>query len=74
MPKLKVLYLLNNSCIKKIKNYRKNVISDLPSLLYLDDRPVFEDDRRNAEAFTRGGLDEERKERDLIKEEKKKKH
>ena len=38
---------------------------------YLDDRPVFDDDRRNAEAFARGGLDEERKERALIAQEKK---
>lgn len=37
----------------------------------MDDRPVFDDDRRNAEAFARGGLDEERKERALIAQEKK---
>lgn len=46
------------------------MITKLPGLKYLDDRPVFKDDRRNAEAFSRGGLDEERAERELIKEEK----
>ena len=46
------------------------MIARLPTLKYLDDRPVFDDDRRNAEAFARGGLDEERKEREIIKQEK----
>lgn len=67
MPNLKVLYLQNNPVCKKIKNYRKTLIAKLPKLCYLDDRPVFEEDRRNAEAFARGGIEEERKERDLIK-------
>ena len=71
MPNLKVLYLQQNPCISKIKQYRKTMIAKLPQLKYLDDRPVFDDDRRNAEAFARGGLDEERKERALIAQEKK---
>ena len=70
MPNLKVLYLQNNPCVNKIKQYRKTMIARLPDLKYLDDRPVFEDDRRNAEAFARGGLDEERKERAIIQQEK----
>ena len=74
MPKLKVIYLQNNKVVKNMKNYRKSIIADLPELKYLDDRPVFEDDRRNAEAFSRGGLEEERKERDKIKQEKHEKH
>ena len=71
MPNLKVLYLQNNGCIGKIRNYRKTVIAKLPNLKYLDDRPVFDDDRRNAEAFARGGMEEERAERARIGEEKK---
>jgi len=66
MPNLKVLYLQGNEVTNKIKNYRKTMIARIPTLKYLDDRPVFEDDRRNSEAFHRGGLDEERKERDII--------
>jgi len=70
MPVLKVIYLHNNEVTKKIQNYRKTVIAKLPGLTYLDDRPVFADDRRNAEAFHRGGWDAERAERDVIKKEK----
>lgn len=69
MPELRVLYLQNNSMVKKIKNYRKTLTAKMPKLTYLDDRPVFEDDRRNAEAFARGGIEEERKERDKIRKE-----
>jgi len=59
---------------KRIQNYRKTLISRLPKLKYLDDRPVFDEDRRHAEAFSRGGIEEERRERDLIKKEKDEAH
>ena len=54
--------------------YRKTLIAKIPTLKYLDDRPVFEEDRRRAEAFARGGMDEERKEIKKIKKEKDDKH
>ena len=63
-----------NEVCKKIKNYRKTMIAKLPGLKYLDDRPVFPEDRRAAEAFSRGGFEEERKERDLMKKEKEDEH
>jgi len=74
LPNLRVLYLQNNPVVKKITNYRKTIINAIPSLTYLDDRPVFKDDRRNAEAFARGGNEEERKERQKIKDEEKERH
>lgn len=67
MSDLRVLYVMNNKFIKNIKNYRKTVTAKLPKLCYLDDRPVFEEDRRHADAFARGGIEEERKEREKIK-------
>lgn len=70
MPGLRVLYLKGNPCAKKIPNYRKGCTANLLELRYLDDRPVFEEDRRAAEAFNRGGLEEERAEKRKIKDEK----
>ena len=74
MPNLRVLYCQNNEFIKKVPNYRKTTIVKIPTLMYLDDRPVFPEDRRRAEAFARGGLPEERAEMKLIKKEKEDKH
>lgn len=74
MPNLRCLYLNNNKVVQRYSNYRKTVIASIPSLLYLDDRPVFEEDRRKAEAFMRGGLEAEREEMRLIKKEKDDKH
>ena len=74
MPNLAVLYLQNNPVVKTVDYYRKTLIAKIPSLKYLDDRPVFEEDRRRAEAFARGGMDEERKEIKKIKKEKDDKH
>lgn len=50
------------------------MIAKLPPLKYLDDRPVFEEDRRRAEAYARGGIEAEREEMKLIKKEKEDKH
>ena len=59
MPNLRVLYL-KNPFIKKVRFYRKNVINMFPGLKYLDDRPVFDEDRSRAVAwctgFEKGGV------------------
>ena len=70
IPRLRVLYLFNNECVRKIPYYRKNVIGSLKELTYLDDKPVFEDERRFCDAFIRGGIEEERRERVKFKQEK----
>ncbi|CAK8993646.1 unnamed protein product [Durusdinium trenchii] len=74
MGDLRVLYLKGNPCAKKIPNYRKGITAVCHNLKYLDDRPVFPEDRRAAEAFNRGGLEEERAERRRIKEEENAQH
>lgn len=51
MPHLALLYLQGNPCVRKIKNYRKLLIARIPTLKYLDDRPVFSEDRERAEVF-----------------------
>ena len=74
MKELKVLYMQNNPVCKKIPSYRKTIIARIPTLTYLDDRPVFEEDRRRAEAFAKGGIEAEREEMKKIKKEVNDKH
>jgi hypothetical protein len=69
MPNLKVLKLDGNPVVRKIASYRKSILSKLPQLTYLDDRPVFDDERRCVTAWARGGIEAERAERDLIRDE-----
>ena len=70
MVNLAVVYMQNNDFTKKISHYRKQIITKIPDIKYIDDKPVFEDEKRFAEAWARGGLDEERKERTRYKQEK----
>eukprot|EP00940_MAST-03C_sp_MAST-3C-sp2_P000983 g983.t1 len=60
LPNLRVLYVKGNPFVKKVRFYRKNVIYRFPELKYLDDRPVFDDDRSRAvawcEGFKKGGV------------------
>merc|ERR1719316_1925303 len=74
MSSLRVLYLKGNPAAKKVVNYRKSLTVYCKELRYLDDRPVFEDDRRTAEAFNRGGIEEQRAEQKRIREEKAEAH
>lgn len=70
LPNLKVLYLKDNPCVGAIANYRKRVVSAIPTLTYLDDRPVFEEERRTADAWARGGKAAEQAERKKFEQEK----
>ncbi|XP_060929478.1 dynein axonemal assembly factor 1-like [Limanda limanda] len=65
MPELRVLNLMGNEVVRKIPNYRKIMIIRLKQLTFLDDRPVFPKDRACTQAWVAGGLDGERKEREL---------
>uniref|UniRef100_A0A6A7G7U1 Dynein axonemal assembly factor 1 homolog n=1 Tax=Hirondellea gigas TaxID=1518452 RepID=A0A6A7G7U1_9CRUS len=55
MPNLKVLYLKGNPFVQKIPQYRRRTIASLSSLTYLDERPVFPDERKRSEAWAKGG-------------------
>ena len=70
MRNLSVLYLKGNPVVKSISNYRKRLIVRIPGLKFLDDRPVFDDERRCSVAWSIGGLDAEKAEREAIAREK----
>lgn len=70
LPALRVLYFTNNEITKKIPNYRKRLVKDLGNLTFLDDRPVFAEDRRFVSAFYAGGIEAEREERKAFQREK----
>jgi len=70
MPCLAVLQLQGNPVVPKITSYRRTVISRCEALSYLDDRPVFEEERKAVEAWVIGGLPAEREERRRQREEK----
>lgn len=55
MPELRVLQFQGNPVTRKIKHYRKTVIARCQNLTYLDDRPVFDDERRTTAAWARAG-------------------
>ena len=63
MPSLACLYLQGNPIIGLLKNYRKRMVSEISTLTYLDDRPVFSLERVCAEAWANGGVMAERKAR-----------
>lgn len=51
LPDLRVVYLMGNPCVKAIKNYRRTIVSRCKQLKYLDDRPVFDEERRRTDAW-----------------------
>ena len=55
MENLHVLQMQGNPVTRKIQHYRKTVVARCQKLTYLDDRPVFEDERRTVTAWARGG-------------------
>jgi hypothetical protein len=57
MPTLTVLYLQGNPIVKSTKHYRKVLLGRLPRLLFLDDRPVFDDERRRTDAWYKAWLE-----------------
>ncbi|KAL7749118.1 hypothetical protein RI367_005523 [Sorochytrium milnesiophthora] len=63
IPQLAVLNLMGNEVIRKVQQYRRNLIVTVKTLTYLDDRPIFDSERKATEAWAAGGVDAERNER-----------
>lgn len=61
LPHLSVFYGKGNPVISTTKQYRKRLISRMPSLNFLDNRPVMEVERLCAEAWAVGGTEAEKK-------------
>uniref|UniRef100_A0A7S2JR09 Dynein assembly factor 1, axonemal homolog n=1 Tax=Haptolina brevifila TaxID=156173 RepID=A0A7S2JR09_9EUKA len=70
MPGLAVTQLQGNSFLTKITQYRRNTVYRCRALSYLDDRPVFQEERLAVDAWAIGGLPGEREERRRQREEK----
>lgn len=73
LPKLAVFNCMENQIRTSIQDYRKTLISTCLELKYLDDRPVFDVERRTTMAWAKGGSDGERVEREIIREEERRK-
>ncbi|GET89484.1 hypothetical protein, conserved [Leishmania tarentolae] len=70
LPRLQSLKLSGNPLVRSLPRYRKRVLSRCKRLLHLDDRPVFDEERRVVTAWAIGGDDGEEKERHAIQKEK----
>ncbi|ORC91310.1 putative dynein assembly factor 1, axonemal-like [Trypanosoma theileri] len=61
---LRTCILHGNDFIGLVPSYRKTLISRLPSLRFLDRYPVFQDERKCAEAYATGGVPAEKAQRE----------
>jgi dynein assembly factor 1 len=68
MQSLACLYMQGNPVVSSMHQYRKRMIAAIPTLTYLDDRPVFSLERTCAKAWAIGGLTAERTARELHKD------
>jgi len=66
---LKVLYMKDNPLIKTTSFYRKRTLAKVPNVTYLDDRPIFPNEKRLSQAWMRGGRKAEDEEREIIRKE-----
>jgi len=70
LPNLKTLYLKGNPFVRKLKDYRKEIIHACPSLEFLDDRPVYDWEKKFVSAWKIGGKEGLEKERERHNKEK----
>jgi dynein assembly factor 1 len=65
---------MGNPVVREIQSYRKTLIFRIKTLTYLDDRPVFDSERKQVEAWAEGGIEAERAERERQREEEREQH
>ena len=70
LPNLACLHMQKNPACDQVVGYRKRLICAMPEAKYIDDRPVTVLERRMAQAWARGGKEEEAEEKKLYLEEK----
>ncbi|XP_024518978.1 leucine-rich repeat-containing protein ODA7 [Selaginella moellendorffii] len=67
--RLTLLKMSGNPIVSTIPYYRKLCLVQMPTLTYLDESPVSENERRLARAWTEGGNEEETSMRETIRKE-----
>jgi hypothetical protein len=70
MPELSVLYLHGNAIVtgRCTRQYRRAMIIGMPQLTYLDERPIFAEERKPLEAWASGGRPAEEAARNAIRQ------
>ena len=71
LPVLACLYIQSNELPNQTRYFRRKMVGTIKTITYMDERPVFPEDRRTINAWMVGGFEAEDAERDLIREEKK---
>eukprot|EP01065_Artemidia_motanka_P036663 TRINITY_DN4462_c0_g1_i1.p1 TRINITY_DN4462_c0_g1~~TRINITY_DN4462_c0_g1_i1.p1 ORF type:complete len:448 (+),score=159.05 TRINITY_DN4462_c0_g1_i1:78-1421(+) len=71
MPELKCLYVQGNEITGQTRYWRLKVVGNLPQLTHMDERPVFEKERRAVNAWMVGGFEAEQAEREKMRQEEK---
>jgi len=69
--RLRMLRFYGNPGVRHVTHYRKRLISGIPQLGYLDERPVFPAERRQSVAWSQGGREAMEQERQNMAKEKK---
>ena len=66
-PQISTVIFVGNPFVKKIKHYRKKLISMSSSIKAIDDEPVFNSEREASEAYSMGGRNAERQAREKLR-------
>jgi len=59
LPQVECVYIHHNPCSRALKDARRRLVSTLPKLRWIDERPVTAIERAGCEAWAQGGKDAE---------------